>query len=80
MSLKLDSPLDPSGDAYTEMRVAANFRFAVICRHRTLFTNSPRRFKRHYRAASRRGLAGTWFKRQNGIFVWWRIRLSEQAL
>lgn len=79
LAARLDTPLDP-GNAYVSTDGGGRFNYAVICRGRKLFTNSKARFKRHYRAARRRGLSGTWFKRRDGELVWWRIRLSDHAL
>jgi hypothetical protein len=75
----LDGPIDP-GNAFIALGGYSKFKFAIICRHRLLFTNSRTRFKRHYRLACRRGLPGTWFKYDSGHFRWWRIRLSKNAL
>jgi hypothetical protein len=78
--VSLDDPLDPKGDAYTSFIGDERFRYAVICQHKTLYTNSRKRFKRHYRIAKRRGLSGTWFKKNSGVFQFWRIRLSAGVL
>lgn len=75
-----DAPLDPDGDAYTSLSSENEFQYAIVCRHRVLYTNSRKRFKRHYRIARKRGLAGTWFKKEYGVFRWWRIRLSAGVL
>lgn len=76
-----DLPLDPEGDAYTAFLGDDRFRYAIICRGRKHYTNSKKRFKAHYRRASRRGLPGTWFKKDDfGMFRWWKIVLSEHAL
>ena len=79
---RLDLPLDPEGDSYTQLMCAevGRFRYAVACRHRIFFTNSKRRWKRHYQAAKRRGLPGTWFVNDGERFNWSRIRLSDAAL
>lgn len=77
----LDLPLDPTGCAYSSLYQAdrMNFRFAIICHGRTFFTNSKRRWKRHYRAATKRNLPGTWLINRDGYFVWWKIRLSDDC-
>lgn len=85
----LDRPMDPEGDAYTSIPVKPmneNFKYAVVCRHKTFFTNSKARWKKHYRAASKRKLPGTWFEKEKsygqytGYFVWKKMRLSSHAL
>lgn len=76
-----DAPLDPEGDAYGDFVGDDRFSYAVVCRHRAFYTNSKRRFKKHYRLARRRSLPGTWFKKDDfGIFRFWRIVLSDDCL
>lgn len=77
----LDLPLDPDGDAYTSFVGDDRFRYAAIVSHKTFYTNSKKRFKRHYRLCRRRWLPGTWFKKDDfGIFRFWRIILSPGVL
>lgn len=79
--IDFDAPLDPEGDAYTAFVGDDRFRYAIICRHRVLYTNSKRRFKTHYRRARRRWIPGTWFKKDDfGIFRFWRVILSAGVL
>jgi hypothetical protein len=89
MNQILDLPMDPEGDAYTSLHfkpLNLNFRFAIVCREKTFFTNNKKRWKKHYRAASKRKLSGTWFEQEKsygqytGYFIWKKMRLSEGAL
>ncbi len=80
----LDGRLDPYGDAYLSLSGDGVFKYAVICRHRVHYTNCKKRWKKHYRAACKRNLPGTWLHWTDGSlgpsYTWWRIRLSDNVL
>src|SRR5580658_4705456 len=84
-SLHLDSPMDPKGYAYVELQGNGRFTYAVICDGRKHFTNNKARWKKHYKAAKKRGLAGTWFVWDShpifGLpyYRWCKILLSVNA-
>jgi hypothetical protein len=76
-----DEPMDPKGDAYTAFVGDDRFRYAMIVRHKIFYTNSKKRFKRHYRLCRRRWTPGTWFKKDDfGIYRFWRMILSPGVL
>jgi hypothetical protein len=84
MSSNLDKPLDPKGNAYTSLKGDGQFLYAIICDGKIHHTNSKKRWKRHYRAASKRHLSGTWFYWTQDVwggpdyYTWWRIRLTNE--
>ena len=74
----LDDPVDPQGCAVTELCSDKPFKYCCMTVQRTFYTNSRRRWRRHYRLCKRRNRPGTWLQKDDtGVYAWSRMILSE---